>query len=983
MTTLKPFVINSNILSLGPPCDYPELVRTGELGLDNNTGNGYIYYAMSRIIYGKFVRLPDIKNMWEEDLDTFDVDAINNGGYTHVFFMFQSHIGEHAFHFPWGRLGRFVERLKLPLVVFSLGAISPNHKEDYDLHQKLPADMMRCFHSIAERSVSLSVRGAYSAAVLERMGIDNFKIVGCPTYFENGPDRVVDRKKWDESLGVLATGWFSNAALSKKLHFVFQDAYQDAPFFKGMIKGGTLDERDLASLGVPVYDDYIADACNAFLEGRTSVFSDMDKWKKLIVGNFNLAIGTRVHGGIIALNSGVPAVVTNGDPRAREMCQLFAIPYMPELWGHSTNIDLRRLHQEIDLYSLNQRYAQLYAGYVDWLKENGVELQIGAVNEEFASGKIALTSRAERTKIAADCMRHIIKVRDARIDELEEYGGNLNRGLTDTTAQVAALTAQNAEMSSQIADLSAQQARITSQSAELSSQLADMTSQKAELSADLASQKAEMTLQLDDMTSEKAAMFSQLAELTSQKAAMTLQLADLAAQKAQMTGRQAELMTQISGLMAQNAEVGERNVEMRTRLVACEARIDLMEQAVARVHDENASMVNELAAAREHTTGLQRGIAVRDNEVAALKSKYLAKPAADAREATPGVTVIVTCYSNSSYFISALDSVLQQTANNVHVIIQNNGCNPDYSSMIMNAARERNVEVIANHPNTYGLALRELALPKVTTKYVAVLHDDDVYMPDKISKSLAALERSGADYVVTNRLYIDGDGNEITPDNDAINPRPFTGDETAGQLIVDMLRPPGCRLHFSTLVLRTSVARESMLGDPFWPRIADAYFWVDLLTDDRYSGVVLRENLSKIRIHGQNDLLYEKFDPRARTRLHILLGMSEINLFKRILRRASDAVLIQFLEEFADISRGCTDRVRALIEAAVNMDRRTDLWLSKSAMVSQMIHAAFASDGVGALTLLQEMANEDAAMFMARGLARTENFLQNMVEGAR
>lgn len=479
--TLKPFVLNSNILSLGKPVSYPELVRSGELGLDNNTGNGYIYYAMTRIIYGKFVRLPDIKNMWEEDLDAFDVDAINNGGFTHVFIMFQSHIGEHAFHFPWAKLSRFIERLKLPIVVFSLGAISPNHKEDYELHRKLPPDMMRCFRAIADRSVSLSVRGDFTAATLENMGIRNFKVVGCPTNFENGPERIVMRKEWDDTLDVLATGWFSNAPLSSKLHFIFQDSYQDAPFFKGMIKGSVIGERDLASLGVPIYDDYIADVCEAFLDGRTAVFSDMDEWKRFIAGRFNMAIGTRVHGAIIALNVGVPAIVTNGDPRAREMCKLFDIPYMPELWGHSTQLDLRRLYEQVDFDNMNSRYKQRYEDYLEWLKENGVQLQMGAVEEVAQGGKLELASQDERIRVAADCMRHILKVRDARIREIQEYAGHLNRGVTDMSGQIAELTAQNSDLITGNSDLITQNSSLVAQNSDLSTQNSSLIAQNSDL----------------------------------------------------------------------------------------------------------------------------------------------------------------------------------------------------------------------------------------------------------------------------------------------------------------------------------------------------------------------------------------------------------------------------------------------------------------------------------------------------------------------
>ena len=42
------------------------------------------------------------------------------------------------------------------------------------------------------------------------------------------------------------------------------------------------------------------------------------------------SIGTRVHGAIASLNGGTPAIITNGDLRAKSMCEFFKIPHKPE-----------------------------------------------------------------------------------------------------------------------------------------------------------------------------------------------------------------------------------------------------------------------------------------------------------------------------------------------------------------------------------------------------------------------------------------------------------------------------------------------------------------------------------------------------------------------------------------------------------------------------------------------------------------------------
>jgi len=388
--------------------------------------------------------------MFADNLGDDVVALVNCGEYTHLFVVFQSHIGEHTSNLPWGRLNSFIKRIKIPIVVFSLGAISPNHTNDDFLHEKLPDEMRECLFSIAEKTASIGVRGTYTESVLKNIGINNTRIVGCPTYFEMGRSRRLEVREWDETLNILGMGWFDNAARSKKIHYIFQDAYQDAPFFKGEIHGFSIGPEDLASLGVPVYDRYIFDVWKAFVDARTAVFADIDDWKAYIKGRFALAIGTRFHGGVVAINSGVPAIVTNGDPRARELCEFLGVPYRPDLWGRSTHIDLRQLYEQTDFSQINARYPDLFDNYADWLKENGVSLceQTGMAPVERAH--FELNSPLERLQIAARCAEIIMANRDARIAELFTHAMAMERGFNDVSAEASRLREQIAELQSQL-----------------------------------------------------------------------------------------------------------------------------------------------------------------------------------------------------------------------------------------------------------------------------------------------------------------------------------------------------------------------------------------------------------------------------------------------------------------------------------------------------------------------------------------------------
>ena len=107
-----------------------------------------------------------------------------------------------------------------------------------------------------------------------------------------------------------------------------------------------------------------------YSENRLRFFSSIPEWK-VDLATHDFFIGTRVHGSIVALNSGVPSVVMNGDSRAREMCEYLNIPYHPELGGES---DPQVVYEQCDYEKMNREYGQKWVAYRDFLRRFDVSL---------------------------------------------------------------------------------------------------------------------------------------------------------------------------------------------------------------------------------------------------------------------------------------------------------------------------------------------------------------------------------------------------------------------------------------------------------------------------------------------------------------------------------------------------------------------------------------------------------------------------------
>ena len=123
----------------------------------------------------------------------------------------------------------------------------------------------------------------------------------------------------------------------------------------------------------PIAFNIIDDNCfrqrlKPFFNQTYHIFSDIAGWKNF-VKNYKFAIGNRVHGSILAINSGVPALCLNADSRATEMCQFLKIPHNPKL-KIKRKTNLLKIAEEVDISDLNNSYPALYDNFINFLHAN-------------------------------------------------------------------------------------------------------------------------------------------------------------------------------------------------------------------------------------------------------------------------------------------------------------------------------------------------------------------------------------------------------------------------------------------------------------------------------------------------------------------------------------------------------------------------------------------------------------------------------------
>ena len=292
-------------------------------------------------------------------------------------------LGRHA---DLGKMAELLEAADLPTVVLSLGAQS---NVDYGIPE-LPEGTVRWVRAVVDRSpagcANIGVRGEFSRDVLSAYGFENVRIVGCPSLFLSPSPalgRSIERRVGaaPRRVAVAAGGprWKHLARIEQSLTRMVtttDGAYVcQAPHAMLALAHG-----DATELG-----DEELDACREYVDREMSLggfrawvrrfavaFYDVPEWIEFLRA-FDFVIGTRIHGVLLGLQAGIPALCVVSDSRTRELCETMAIPHVlaREHAGGFRRDELMPIFESrFDSDEFDANRSRLAAAYCMLLQEN-------------------------------------------------------------------------------------------------------------------------------------------------------------------------------------------------------------------------------------------------------------------------------------------------------------------------------------------------------------------------------------------------------------------------------------------------------------------------------------------------------------------------------------------------------------------------------------------------------------------------------------
>jgi len=215
------------------------------------------------------------------------------------------------------------------------------------------------------------------------------------------------------------------------------------------------------------------------------------------------------------------------------------------------------------------------------------------------------------------------------------------------------------------------------------------------------------------------------------------------------------------------------------------------------------------------------------------------------------VSVVIPTYNRSALLHDSIKTVLDQTYNNIQIIVVDDGSTDDTSDV---AYKLRDKIVYLKQANSGPGAARNAGIRKAKGEYVAFIDSDDLWREDKIERQVEFM-RENPEYALCCT-----DFREITPEkiiHKSILENMIVKD---GYVFEHLLKNQFVKT--STVMVRSKVFKQSGFFHEKLRAFEDRYLWLNIARENKIH--FIPEVLVTARIQGDNitentDVMYENF----------------------------------------------------------------------------------------------------------------------------
>lgn len=287
-------------------------------------------------------------------------------------------------------LTRFIRSVSFPCYIVGVG-LRAKQREDIASGFVFDDDVKAFVSAVLDKSAMLGLRGAYTAEYLQGLGFvpeKHFTVIGCPAAYTRGSQCAQVRVKPAEELKRVSVNL--KPGLSKQIndlvaqgmadfedvYFVCQNIHELWELYFPYRRSKSVRTRFPSAY--PLNRQH-----PLWKQGHVLAFLRAVDWMRFMQ-DMDFSFGSRIHGNMVAMLSGTPALVAVSDTRVRELAEFHGIPYVMAQDADLSG-GIRSLYEAADFSDFARRYDQNFAHYVDFLNLNGIRHIYGEAAPAFGA----------------------------------------------------------------------------------------------------------------------------------------------------------------------------------------------------------------------------------------------------------------------------------------------------------------------------------------------------------------------------------------------------------------------------------------------------------------------------------------------------------------------------------------------------------------------------------------------------------------------
>ena len=151
---------------------------------------------------------------------------------------------------------------------------------------------------------------------------------------------------------------------------------------------------------------------------------------------------------------------------------------------------------------------------------------------------------------------------------------------------------------------------------------------------------------------------------------------------------------------------------------------------------------------------------------------------------TAAISVIMPTYNGEQFLAASLESVRQQFADDIELLIVDDGSTDGTLDIIRRFAESMPLRLIT--PGRIGnwIAATNIGLREATGEWTCLLHQDDLWLPGRIATIRAAIGNAKGSLIVHNAKFIGPQGQSLGPSTCPLPPGDVPSDLFIERLLV-------------------------------------------------------------------------------------------------------------------------------------------------------------------------------------------------------